>query len=244
MKTFDHGQDMTSVNPEQKSRPVLRDKSIRVIGPRRLQNELMALFLHRETGARCTGVEDPSRLSAKDIREIRDSGLILLDCLDRNAEGFPGALESDLEKTLRGCRVALFNIRAGQGIEEKGLGHGVKGFFYEQDPPERFPRGVRAIFDGELWASREIMAKYIAKDPRRDSMPKEKDPSLLSPREIEILVMLATGARNGDIAKGLFISPNTVKTHVYNIFKKIGVPNRLQAALWAAKNLPGLMQRY
>jgi DNA-binding CsgD family transcriptional regulator len=72
------------------------------------------------------------------------------------------------------------------------------------------------------------------------------------PREIEILSMVAFGAKNEQIADKLFISPNTVKTHVYNIFKispntvkthvynifkKISVPNRLQAALWAAKNL-------
>ncbi|MCK4790270.1 MAG: helix-turn-helix transcriptional regulator [Desulfobacteraceae bacterium] len=57
------------------------------------------------------------------------------------------------------------------------------------------------------------------------------------PKEIEILSMVAFGAKNEQIADKLFISPNTVKTHVYNIFKKINVPNRLQAALWAAKNL-------
>jgi len=49
--------------------------------------------------------------------------------------------------------------------------------------------------------------------------------------------MVAVGAKNEEIADELFISPNTVRTHIYNIFKKINVPNRLQAALWAAKNL-------
>jgi DNA-binding CsgD family transcriptional regulator len=49
--------------------------------------------------------------------------------------------------------------------------------------------------------------------------------------------MISVGAKNEEIADKLFISPNTVKTHIYNIFKKIDVPNRLQAALWAAKHL-------
>jgi len=61
--------------------------------------------------------------------------------------------------------------------------------------------------------------------------------SPLTPREIEILSLVAIGAKNEEIAEKLFISSNTVKTHIYNIFKKIDVPNRLQAALWAAKNL-------
>jgi LuxR family transcriptional regulator of csgAB operon len=49
--------------------------------------------------------------------------------------------------------------------------------------------------------------------------------------------MVASGRANNKIAEELCISPHTVKTHIYNIYKKISAPNRLQAALWAAKNL-------
>ena len=59
----------------------------------------------------------------------------------------------------------------------------------------------------------------------------------LTVRELEIIAMISTGLKNEEIAEKLYISPNTVKTHLYNIFKKIDVPNRLQATLWAAKNL-------
>ena len=59
----------------------------------------------------------------------------------------------------------------------------------------------------------------------------------LTLREIGVLTMVAAGSKNAVIADKLCISPHTVKTHIYNIFKKIDVPNRLQASLWAAKNL-------
>lgn len=79
------------------------------------------------------------------------------------------------------------------------------------------------------------MSKFIL-DKEQDNFLKGHS-KVLNHREIEILAMVAVGASNKEIANKLCISPHTVKTHIYNIFKKIKVPNRLQAALWAATNL-------
>jgi LuxR family transcriptional regulator of csgAB operon len=59
----------------------------------------------------------------------------------------------------------------------------------------------------------------------------------LTRREVEILALLGIGSSNDEIAEKLYISSNTVKTHLYRVFRKIKVPNRFQAALWAARNL-------
>lgn len=58
-------------------------------------------------------------------------------------------------------------------------------------------------------------------------------PAGLTPREVEVLALIATGMTNAEIAEKLFISPHTVKNHVSNIYKKIHAEDRTQIALWA-----------
>ncbi len=209
---------------------------ILIVGPRKLQNELMASFLEREIGSECLAYERIGQL--QDINQQSHKGpvLILADCLEKGLEDCLADFELLGNRLLSSHLVTLFNVTPGMGIEDHAIRTGVRGVFYVQDPLERFPKAIRAIIGGELWVSREIMSKCIIEGKDKGLLTK-KDTTTLTSREIEILGMVASGAKNEEIAEKLFISPNTVKTHIYNIFKKIDVPNRLQAALWAAKNL-------
>jgi len=220
---------------KEKSVSVPGDRPIIVVGPRSLQNQLLASFLEERTGASCMECGDPSGIPVSDDKEGSGPRLILGDCLDKDLDSCMEDLESYGENILSRDYVVFFNVSPGLGIEERALTRGVKGFFYVQDPLDMFPKGLGAISNGEIWVSRDIMVRFIPDGKGLDTSKKEA--SILTTREIEILSMLAIGAKNEDIAEKLFISPNTVKTHIYNIFKKINVPNRLQAALWAAKNL-------
>ncbi|MGW8223349.1 MAG: response regulator transcription factor, partial [Syntrophobacteria bacterium] len=94
----------------------------------------------------------------------------------------------------------------------------------------------RAIPEGEIWNSREILSKFIPETEKAQRLSAE-EASELSAREIEILNLVAKGAMNIEIADTLYISRHTVKSHLYNIYKKIKVANRLEAALWAKGNL-------
>ena len=81
-----------------------------------------------------------------------------------------------------------------------------------------------------------MMTKCIFEGIDKDQSSKNTG-DVLTERQVEILAMVAVGSTNDEISDKLCISPHTVKTHLYKIFKKINVPNRVQAALWAAKNL-------
>jgi DNA-binding CsgD family transcriptional regulator len=214
----------------------LTNKVICVVGPRRFQNELIASFLEQETGARCMPALNIQQILFTDNKKAGTQRQVLWDCLGENLETLVLEIESYGKRLLTRDLVAFFNVEEGTGIEEKAVMLGIRGFFYEHDSLEIFLKGIRAVFNGELWFPRKIMTKCILKNKIREPSP-EEDRVVLTKRENEVLAMVAVGASNEDIADRLCISPHTVKTHVYNIFKKIDVPNRLQAAFWAAKNL-------
>jgi len=221
---------------EQKNPSALKDRLILVVGPRRLQNELILYYLEQNGGATCRAGSGSSQSPNTGATGPNRPHLVLWDCDGRDQEYCSAALESFPKERWSRDYVALFNVRPDIGIEEAALSRGVRGFFYVEDTLEQLQKGVTAIFEGELWVSRGIMSKFVL-DQKGFQAVSQKTSNLLTRREMEILSLVAAGATNEDVARTLFISPNTVKTHIYNIFKKIHVPNRLQAALWAAKNL-------
>lgn len=133
---------------------------------------------------------------------------------------------------------ALFNVPRDEQSLANWVLSGVRGAFFEDNSIEHVVRGIRALLDGSIWVSRETLLA-AAVGPHHEAVSEQRESSAgnLTRREQEILGILCIGASNKEIAEKLFISANTVKTHIYNIYKKLNVPNRMQAALWGAKHL-------
>lgn len=209
---------------------------IYIIGPRKSQNEILADYLGKELGLKCIVTADDHHGPPASENGQGCQAMVLLDSPEKDLDKYFMGLESSSKRNLADHIVALFNVKPGSGIEDKAISWGIRGFLYEQDSPKQFVKGITAMFNGEMWYPRDVMAKYILSRKDNNSTNK-KDVIVLTQRELEILTMVISGSKNEDIANHLCISAHTVKTHIYNIFKKINVPNRLQAALWAAKNL-------
>ena len=113
------------------------------------------------------------------------------------------------------------------------------GLFYEDVSQDNLCKGILAIFDGELWLPRKVIIEQLQRHKGNTRLIPErsKNHGLLTAREIEILNLIATGAKNTDIATNLCLSVHTIKTHIYHIYKKIDVSNRMQAVNWASNNL-------
>ena len=225
---------MSNVAMQNEKDPQIAESQIFVLGPIDFQNELLAYMLEKETGTPCFVAENIKTLFAtyNEIDPVRR--LLLIDCNGRVLKRILEDIRKE-KKIAVSLIIALFNLRHGQGIEQQALQLGIKGFFYKHERLELFMEGVHALFQGEVWLARDILVECVLQKNRpKRTIQKEVG---LTPREVEILSLIAVGDRNEDVAKKLIISPNTVKIHLYHVFKKINVPNRLQAALWAAKNL-------
>jgi DNA-binding NarL/FixJ family response regulator len=212
-----------------------KNRQILILGPQNLQNELLAYVLQREIGARCRIVEEIDDLAEK-LDTQAEQRLLIVDCSGCNIKKTLEELNKSPWKSETPVTIALLSLQHGRGIEQNALQFGVRGFFYQHEKLPMIMKGVDTLFRGEIWLSREILVKCVT-DNTRKRFPSIETKAGLTSREMEILALVSVGANNEEIADKLFISPHTVKTHLYHIFKKINVPSRLQAALWAAKHL-------
>jgi len=131
-------------------------------------------------------------------------------------------------------RVALVNVRPDEQFAREAMARQVRGVFFTNEPLRLLGKGIRSMLSGELWYSRETMSRFVL-HPAPSPSHKEAAESLTA-REREILARIAAGQSNQEIADTLCISLHTVKSHTYNIFRKIEVENRLQAALWFGRH--------
>jgi len=114
---------------------------------------------------------------------------------------------------------------------------GVSGYLLKDSESSVLKEAIYAIMDGENYIDATmtplLKEQTYLKELQKEARGKDK---LLSAREIEVLCALAEGLYNKEIASKLQISEKTVKNHVSNIFKKIGVSDRTQAAVYAIRH--------
>jgi DNA-binding NarL/FixJ family response regulator len=114
------------------------------------------------------------------------------------------------------------------------LGAGATGYLLKDAEPDEVLTAIRTAVEGG--SPLDPRAARVLVDARREQAPGRT----LSPREEEVLRLLAGGLANKQIARRLGIAERTVKAHLTSVFQQLGVTDRTQAALWAREHLPGL----
>jgi len=107
---------------------------------------------------------------------------------------------------------------------------GVRGLVMKDSPPDTLVRCVRKVHDGGQWLDQETVSRAFRIAVDRETAARD---TTLTPRELEVVRMVAEGLRNRAIAGRLSISEGTVKVHLHNIYEKLGVDGRLELTLCA-----------
>ncbi|MGX1541774.1 response regulator [Streptomyces adustus] len=113
---------------------------------------------------------------------------------------------------------------------------GASGFLLKDVTPEHLVAAVRLVRSGDALLAPTITRRLIERFAHQEESPRtalHRDLSGLTPRELEVLRLLATGLSNAELADRLFLSPTTVKTHVGRILSKLDLRDRVQAVVLA-----------
>jgi DNA-binding NarL/FixJ family response regulator len=115
----------------------------------------------------------------------------------------------------------------------EALGAGASGFVLKDEPPEQLISAVRTVAAGDALLSPSVTRNVIAHFTRRRRQAPPHALETLTPRELDVFRLIASGKSNAEIGRELFISDTTVKTHVTRLLQKLDVRDRAQAIVVA-----------
>ncbi len=152
----------------------------------------------------------------------------------------PGATGIDalpgLREAVPGVRVLMLTVSEDERDLARALAAGAAGYLLKTAEADWLVSAILRVVDGESVVSPEMTSKLVAA-LRQASAPAPAAPAdALSPREREILRELARGGSNKEIARALDIAETTVKVHVQNVLRKLDLPSRVHAALYAVEH--------
>ncbi|MFC3283879.1 LuxR C-terminal-related transcriptional regulator [Litchfieldella rifensis] len=194
------------------------------------QSQLFIDYIHEQLDCPVTAVAPHD-----DIEEIKQDRAVLLLDADHVDDDTMQAWQAKVVDH-DNIAMAAFNLRDEDHSADVLATLHLQGVFYRSDDLMLICKGISKLLEGDLWMSRTLMTRLID-FYRRQQRNAYRPVCGLTHRELEIIGLLGSGASNSEIADRLFVSEHTVKSHLYNIFRKIKVHNRIQAMNWARHNL-------
>jgi DNA-binding NarL/FixJ family response regulator len=158
--------------------------------------------------------------------------ILLLDLRMPDKDGLAVLEEVNFDQTP--TRVIVLTAAEDDRDVVRAMRLGARGVVLKQSATDLLVKSIHRVHAGEIWLDNRMTAEVMkAFAKSSDSGPRREKP-LLSDREKEIVQLVAQGFRNKEIGEKLFISEQTVKNHLHNIFDKLGVSDRLELALYAS----------
>ena len=203
--------------------------------------EGLAVILATEPNLTIVG-QAQDGVEALDLVNSTDPDVMLMELSLPRLNGL-GVLRSLAMRTSR-VRVVLFTGSESKEDFVEAMKLGCAGILLKHSPASLIAKSIQKVHEGEIWLDANTTAAVIrqfaappdltAPAPGTGKTPRDR--AQLSQREREIIVLIAQGYKNKEIAEKMFITEQTVKNHLHNIFDKLGVSDRLELALFAIHN--------
>jgi DNA-binding NarL/FixJ family response regulator len=161
--------------------------------------------------------------SAVSMAERRRPDVVIMDIRMPGMDGLEATKE--LQERVPGTAVLLFTAFGEKSLLSRGLDAGAKGYLLKEAPSQTLVRAIEKLAEGEGYVDPSLMPTFLNRDGH----------DLLTPRERQILQLLADGMSNADVAAKLFISQETVKSHVRHILAKLEADTRTHAVAIALR---------
>jgi DNA-binding NarL/FixJ family response regulator len=178
-----------------------------------------------------------------DVLQQQEPDILLLDL---KMPGLDGLATLQRIQAARGkTRVIVLTASDDKNEFVQAMKLGTSGIVLKQTATDMLIKSIRKVHAGEIWLDSHTTAAVIRQFVANEDAPpmaappsvsRERERSPLSQREREIVALVAQGFKNKEMAEKMFISEQTVKNHLHNIFDKLGVSDRLELALYAIHN--------
>ena len=195
----------------------------------------LATVLGQEEGLEVVG-QAANGLEAVDQARKLQPDIILMDLQMPEMDGVEAIQEIKMETSDIG--IIILTTYDTDDYIFRGIEAGARGYLLKDSPPEEVIKAIHTVHKGESMIQPKVASRLLDRFSQlsHDSVPEE----VLSPREVQVLQLIAKSAVNKEIANELFIGESTVKTHIIHIFNKLGVKGRTEAVTEGAKR--GIIQ--
>jgi DNA-binding NarL/FixJ family response regulator len=223
-------------NPRDKRGVGLTKRNVRVlvVDDHDLYRTGLASLLSAEPGFEVVAQASGGKMGVRLALELRPD-IVLMDV---RMPDLPGAdATRQITEQLAHVRVLALTAVYGDNDVDTMLQAGAGGFITKDTDVDSVIAAVRAAGSGAAWlsprAAEAVLGRIRAAEPKHDPEPDRI--AQLTPRELDVLRLVAEGMENSAIASELQISPRTAKNHVAHILVKLGLPSRVQAAVYAVR---------
>jgi len=202
--------------------------SVLVADDQELVRAGLCTILERRDGIDVLGEAADGREAVREARRLRPD-VVLMDVRMPGLDGIAATRE------LAGspCRVLMLTTFDLDEYVYDALRAGASGFLLKDAPPDRLVEAIRAVAAGDVLLAPSITRRLVERYAARPGAAAPPGLDELTAREREVLVLIARGLSNAEIADTLVVSMPTVKTHVGRVFLKLGLRDRAQAVIVA-----------